>query len=73
MRESQLAASIEHPNIIPIYEAGQADHLLYLAMRYVDGMDLSELLAREERLDLERRLRLLAKLAMRSTLRTATA
>lgn len=54
VRESQLAASIEHPNIIPIYEAGQVDNLLYLAMRYVDGMDLRELLAREGPLGLER-------------------
>ena len=36
----RLAASIDHPNVIPVYEAGEADGALYLAMRYVDGTDL---------------------------------
>jgi serine/threonine protein kinase len=40
MRESELAASIDHPNIIPIYAAGEEDRLLYLVMRYVPGDDL---------------------------------
>jgi serine/threonine protein kinase len=39
-QESQLAASIDHPNIIPIYAAGEADGQLYLVMRYVDGETL---------------------------------
>ena len=42
LRESELAASIDHPNIVPIYEAGSTDDLLYIAMRYVDGCDLKE-------------------------------
>ncbi len=42
LRESELAASIDHPNIIPIYEAGTAEDLLFIAMRYVDGRDLNE-------------------------------
>jgi DNA-binding beta-propeller fold protein YncE len=40
LRESRAAASIEHPNVIPIYYAGERDGLLYIAMRYVDGQDL---------------------------------
>jgi serine/threonine protein kinase len=40
VRESRLAAAADHPNIIPIYEAGDADGLLYLAMRFVRGVDL---------------------------------
>ena len=40
MRESRLAAALDHPNIIPIYDAGEADGVLYIAMRYVDGADL---------------------------------
>ena len=40
VRESQLAASIDHPNIIPIYEAGEVEGEFFLAMRYVDGTDL---------------------------------
>ena len=54
-RESRLAAAIEHPNAIPIYEAGVADEdMPYLVMRYVEGEDLSSLLRREGRLDRRR-------------------
>ena len=44
-REAQTAASIDHPNVVPVYEAGTADGVLYLAMRYVPGTDLKSLLA----------------------------
>jgi non-specific serine/threonine protein kinase len=44
LRESQLAARIEHPNVLPIYRAGEDDGHLFLAMRYVDGTDLGALL-----------------------------
>jgi serine/threonine protein kinase len=40
LRESKLAASIDHPNIIPVYDAGEIEGTFYLAMRYVDGTDL---------------------------------
>src|SRR4051795_2438788 len=54
-RESRLAAAIEHPNAIPIYEAGVADEEMpYLVMRYVEGEDLSSLIRREGRLDTRR-------------------
>jgi predicted Ser/Thr protein kinase len=43
LRESQLAASIDHPNVIPIYEADEVDGVLYLAMRYVSGPSLHTL------------------------------
>jgi WD40 repeat protein len=46
LRESELAASIDHPNIVPIYEAGATDELLFIAMRYVEGRDLKERLRR---------------------------
>ena len=39
-RESRLAASLDHPNVIPIYEAGEQDGRLFIAMRYVRGGDL---------------------------------
>ena len=39
-RESELAMALEHPNVVPIYDAGKVDGRLYLAMRYVDGTDL---------------------------------
>jgi predicted Ser/Thr protein kinase len=50
-RESKLAASIEHQNVIPVYEAGEYDGTLFLAMRFVDGTDLKTLLSREGRLE----------------------
>jgi serine/threonine protein kinase len=46
VRESHIAATIDHPNIIPIYDAGEADGLLYIAMRFVEGPDLREILKR---------------------------
>ena len=47
VRESRLAASLDHPNIVPIYEAGEADGQLFIAMRYVIGNDLKGLLAEQ--------------------------
>jgi serine/threonine protein kinase len=61
--ESRLSASIEHPNVIPVYEAGDDDGLLFIAMRLVDGIDLEQLLAHEEMLDASRTARLIAQLA----------
>ena len=40
LRESKMAAAIDHPNILPIYEAGDVDGTFFLAMRFVDGTDL---------------------------------
>ena len=51
LRESRLAASIDHPNIVPIYDADEADGTLFIAMRYVEGTDLKELIRSEGRLD----------------------
>ncbi len=45
LRETRLAAAIDHPNIIPIYEAGDDGGVLFLAMRLVDGVDLDRRLA----------------------------
>jgi YVTN family beta-propeller protein len=47
IRESRLAASLDHPNIVPIFEAGEADGQLFIAMRYVIGSDLKGTLAEE--------------------------
>ena len=51
LRESQLAASLDHPNVIPIYAAGEADGHVYIAMRLVEGSDLRSVLRRDGRLD----------------------
>ncbi|HET6547516.1 MAG TPA: AAA family ATPase [Solirubrobacter sp.] len=53
-RESRVAASIEHPNAIPIYHASESDGLLYITMRFVDGTDLRELILAEGALGAER-------------------
>ena len=46
LRESELAAAIDHPNVLPVYDAGDTDGVLWIAMRYVDGIDLAALLAK---------------------------
>ncbi|MGY1619460.1 serine/threonine-protein kinase [Geodermatophilus sp. SYSU D00691] len=51
VRESRLAAAVEHPHIIPIYEADEWQGLLYLAMRFIHGADLHTVLATRGPLD----------------------
>jgi serine/threonine protein kinase len=46
VHESEAAASTEHPNIVPIYAAGEAGGVLYIAMRYVEGENLRALIDR---------------------------
>ncbi|WP_328498341.1 serine/threonine protein kinase [Streptomyces sp. NBC_00414] len=45
--ESRVAAAIDHPHIVPVFEAGETDGVLYIAMRYVAGRDLRHLLDKE--------------------------
>jgi CHASE2 domain-containing sensor protein len=61
--ESRLAASIEHVNVIPVYEAGEDDGLLFIAMRLVEGTDLAQLLARGGALEPARTAWLIGQLA----------
>ncbi|MFD5086107.1 serine/threonine-protein kinase [Kitasatospora sp. NPDC058406] len=46
IHESRVAAAIDHPHIIPVFEAGEADGILFIAMRYVEGGDLRGLIKR---------------------------
>jgi serine/threonine-protein kinase len=62
-RESHLAASIDHPNVIPVYEAGELDGTLYLMMRWVGGTDLRTLLTTSGRVSPGRAIRLLRPVA----------
>jgi serine/threonine protein kinase len=62
-RESLLVASIDHPNVIPIYEAGERDGTLYLIMRWVDGTDLRTLLTTSGRVSPGRAIKLLRPVA----------
>ena len=73
LRESRLAASLDHPNVVPIYEAGEADGRLFIAMRYVDGTDLKALLRREGALAPRGRSRSPRRSPTRSTRRTRAA
>lgn len=61
--ESRIAASIEHPNVVPIYAAGEEGGVPYIAMRYVAGSDLSRRLLDEGRMDPERAAALIAQVA----------
>ena len=61
--EAQLAASIDHPNVVPVFEAGEAGGVLYLAMRYVEGTDLRSLVDREGGLAPERAVRIIWQVA----------
>lgn len=61
--ESRIAASIEHPNVVPIYAAGEEGGVPYIAMRYVAGADLARRLASEGRLSPEVAVDLIAQIA----------
>src|ERR687892_2527445 len=63
LRESRLAASLDHPGILPVYAAGEADGELYLATRFVDGIDLRELVEQEGPLPAERAVALVGQVA----------
>jgi serine/threonine protein kinase len=54
MRESRAAAGVDHPHIIPVFEAGEAAGMLFIAMRYVAGGDVRTLIESRGRLSLER-------------------
>jgi len=58
LRESQVAASLDHPNVIPVHDAGEADGVLYIAMRYVSGPTLSAMLRERGSLPPEEALRI---------------
>ena len=62
-REAELAMSLEHPNVVPIHDAGDIDGRLYLAMRYVEGTDLRALLRAEGALDPARALAICSQVA----------
>ena len=62
-RESRLAALIDHPNVVPVHGAGEADGQLYLVMRYVPGTDLHRLLKHDGPLEPMRAAEIVAQVA----------
>ena len=62
-RESHLAALIDHPNVIPVYEAGELDGTLYLIMRWIEGTDLRDLIKTSGRVSSRRAIKLLRPVA----------
>src|SRR3954465_3085138 len=63
VRESQYASSLNHPNVIEVYDAGEQDGVLYIAMQLVEGTDLKHVLTQEGALDPGRAVRLLSQIA----------
>jgi serine/threonine-protein kinase len=60
--EGRVQALLEHPHVVTVYDAGESDHGLYLAMRLVDGPTLADLI-KDRQLDARRALRLLDQVA----------
>jgi CheY-like chemotaxis protein len=63
IREAQTAARLDHPNIVPVFDAGEVEGLLYIAMKYIDGVDLGHVLDAEERLTPQRTVDMLTDIA----------
>ena len=63
LRESRLAARLEHPSVVPIYDSREVDGELIVAMRLVEGGDLRRLIDREGPLPPQRAINLLAQVA----------
>jgi len=62
-RESRMAAAIDHPNVVPVYAAGEERGALYIVMRYVPGSDLHALIKRAGRLPPRRAAAIIAQVA----------
>ncbi|MGH2530033.1 MAG: protein kinase domain-containing protein [Actinomycetota bacterium] len=63
IRESRIAAGLDHPNVVTVYDAGEADGVLYLSMRFVEGTDLERLLQAEGHLPPDRAIAIVSQCA----------
>jgi serine/threonine-protein kinase len=63
LEETEVAASLEHPNVVPVHDAGEVDGQLYLAMRHVEGSDLKTLLAEQGALEPARAIAICSQVA----------
>ncbi|HEX9623766.1 MAG TPA: serine/threonine-protein kinase, partial [Streptosporangiaceae bacterium] len=71
IRESRAGAAVDHPHVIPVFEAGEAQDVLFIAMRYVSGLDVRALIERLGKLPADRTVELVTQVA--SALDTAHA
>ncbi|MGH2950350.1 MAG: serine/threonine-protein kinase, partial [Solirubrobacteraceae bacterium] len=62
-REARMLAAVDHPHVIPIHQAGEADGQLYMSMRWIDGRSLAEEIRDGNGLDPARALRILRQIA----------
>jgi hypothetical protein len=62
-QEAELAAGLDHPNVLPVYETGEAEGRLYLSMRIVDGRDLGQVIAQDGPLQPERAVAIVEQVA----------
>src|SRR5690348_13978604 len=63
LREIEIAARLQHPHILPLYDSGSAGGFLYYVMPYVEGESLRDRLTREKQLSLEDTLRVATEVA----------
>jgi serine/threonine protein kinase len=63
LREMRAAAAVDHPHIVPVFDAGEADGALFIAMRYVSGQDLRTLLDTERKLPAARVVHIVTQVA----------
>ncbi|MCK5650060.1 MAG: serine/threonine protein kinase, partial [Gemmatimonadetes bacterium] len=63
LNEIEIAASLNHPNILPLHDSGEAEGLLYYVMPFVEGASLRERLTREKHLPLEEAVRIIREVA----------
>lgn len=62
-REAKSAGRLNHPNIVTIYDVGRADHVAFMAMEYLEGRELKEIIASGEMLQLDRVAEIIAQIA----------
>jgi len=63
LREIKVAAGLQHPHVLPLYDSGEADGLLFYVMPFVDGLSLREKLTKEGELPIDEAVRILRDIA----------
>ena len=63
LNEIRVTANLQHPHILPLYDSGEADHLLFYVMPYVEGESLRDRLKREKQLPIDEAVRLAKEVA----------